>query len=597
VLFLEARSDGWAERWPLRGESFVLGRGAQADILLDDETISRRHLRLTLVDGERIAVEDLGSTNGLRVDGERVARIELPVDRWFVAGNVMLAVRKGLSLTSRLDLHEDGEPSRRGRSADSPTASGRGMLTPPSPAEDRPTQTLLAALERARGPEEALAAVLEEARQLTGAAAVHLVERIDGRWSLRAAAGSTLPAAPERELLAAAESVDDGEARWQDGVLAHPAPPCGGGEGGWLLLHPWPDAREVPFRLRLLVALCGLCLGRHGEVEADLPDENADTRPASAPSTFVYVSALCRDLIAQVDRLAGATLPVLLCGESGTGKELLARRLHDRSPRRAGPFVALNCAALPRELLEAELFGIERGVATGVQARPGRFQLAAGGTLLLDEVADLPPELQPKLLRALEAGEILPLGASAPIRVDVRVVSATHEDLAARVVERRFRRDLFHRIAGATVEVPPLRERPEDILPLAREFARRAAAEQSRRALCLDLEMARELLGYAWPGNVRELQHVISRAVALADGPFLHAALLPRELRTATDLLQGSAVLGLDEEYRVARRHFERLYFARLVERCAGNLSEASRIAGLTRSHLYRKLEDLDLRD
>jgi DNA-binding NtrC family response regulator len=304
-----------------------------------------------------------------------------------------------------------------------------------------------------------------------------------------------------------------------------------------------------------------------------------------------------RSLVRQVDRLARTDLPVFLHGESGTGKELLARRLHERSARSQGPFVVINCAALPHDLLEAELFGIETGVATGVSAREGKFALASGGTLFLDEVGDLPDGLQPKLLRALESGEIAPLGAPTPFAVDVRIVAASHQDLEAKIRRGEYRRDLLYRLAGAIIRVPPLRERPEEILPMARHFAVELSRSRGVPFEGLSMPAAQAMLGYSWPGNVRELRHAVARSVALSDGPVLGPEVLPEEVDATTDESAGQVFLGLGKPLKRARRDFERLYLEALIDRCGGNLTEASRRAGMSRSSLYRKLEELGLKD
>ena len=226
-------------------------------------------------------------------------------------------------------------------------------------------------------------------------------------------------------------------------------------------------------------------------------------------------------------RAAPSLLPVTLLGESGTGKEVAARAVHELSTRAAGPFVALNCGAIAHELAEAELFGHERGSFTGaVASAPGAFGAADGGTLFLDEIGDLPLSLQVKLLRALESGEVKPVGAARPRRIDVRIVCATHRDLRARVREGTFREDLYYRLRGVTVDLLPLRERPQDILPLADHFLAQVAGD-AQRTLAPDARAA--LLAHRWPGNARELRHVIHLAVLLCDGPVLRASSLRLE--------------------------------------------------------------------
>lgn len=604
MLYLEARVRGKVNRWPLAGESFIIGRGESCDVDLNDKSVSRAHLRLT-VKGRSILVEDLGSANGLLVEGRRVDRAELQADRWFAAGGVMLVVRRSVTLTSS----GPKTPSPKNSQGDRPTlenperesmspAQGSGPQLPAEPWDQ--FNGLAANLEKAPGPEAALEIWLEGLLRLSGVEGVILLYPVDNRWVVRSLAGRPIPPDLENEFFQLVSGHDRENPIVRSGKVLGHVVHRPGRDQGWLLFYPWPGDVEPGAQFRLAAAVCGqwpekpilprenLFAPRSGGNQAVVEEEVPE---------FICVSPLCQAMLREVDRLAVTGLPILLLGESGTGKELLARRIHARSPRRAGPFLAINCAALPRDLLEAELFGIERGVATGVEPRAGRFAEANGGTLLLDEIGDLPMELQPKLLRVLESGEVARLGARRPIPVDVRIVAATHQDLSERVRNHAFRLDLFHRIAGATVKVPALRERPEDILPLAREFARKLAGDSQGRFQGLDLEAARLLLGYSWPGNVRELFYAVSRAVALSDGPVLHPALLPSDITGQGDLFRADLILGLNDDFRSARQAFEKFYFGRMIQRCEGNLSEVARMAGLTRSHLYNKLDELGLRE
>src|SRR5260221_9265204 len=225
-----------------------------------------------------------------------------------------------------------------------------------------------------------------------------------------------------------------------------------------------------------------------------------------------------------LSRAAGTDATVLLEGESGTGKELFARALHALSPRADGPFVAINCAAIPETLLETELFGHEKGAFTGAASRkPGKFELAHRGTLFLDEIGDLPLTLQPKILRALEEKRFDRVGGTAPIQVDVRVVAATNRNLRAAVAVRQYREDLYFRLSVFPITIPPLRERPGDIQMLARHFIERFCRDLNKKPLSLAPSAVEELLAYSWRGNVRELQNCIERAVILTDGDTIHA--------------------------------------------------------------------------
>jgi formate hydrogenlyase transcriptional activator len=257
------------------------------------------------------------------------------------------------------------------------------------------------------------------------------------------------------------------------------------------------------------------------ELRREVLDLRDEVRSAYSFGTIVGSSPVMRAALEEVHQVAGSDVTVLLLGETGTGKELLARLLHERSRRSARPFVAVNCAALPEHLIESEMFGHERGAFTGAVARkPGRFEVAHRGTLFLDEVGDLPLNAQSKLLRALQEREVLRVGGTQPIGVDVRVVAATHQDLPGRIASREFRDDLFYRLSVFPIRVPPLRERPEDI-PLLADFMTDVYARRlGKRVKGLTREAHAALAGYSWPGNVRELQNVVERAVILtAAGP------------------------------------------------------------------------------
>lgn len=248
---------------------------------------------------------------------------------------------------------------------------------------------------------------------------------------------------------------------------------------------------------------------------------------ATAARYIVGASAALKETLAAVELVAGSDTTVLLLGETGTGKELLARALHERSRRATRPFLALNCAAMPASLLESELFGHERGAFTdALAARAGKFELADGGTLFLDEIGDLPRTAQPKLLRALQEGEVQRVGGGAPRKVDVRVIAATNKDLQTMVAEGAFRADLYYRIAVFPITVPRLRDRPGDIPELARHFVRHFAARFGQSVAEIDAAALDQLAAYEWPGNVRELQNVIERAVILAQGKRIGPGLL-----------------------------------------------------------------------
>ncbi len=283
----------------------------------------------------------------------------------------------------------------------------------------------------------------------------------------------------------------------------------------------------------------------------------------------------------KVRAVADTDAPVLLLGESGTGKELVARAIHHNSGRRDGPFVPVNCAAIPADLLESELFGHERGAFTGaVRKRRGLFAEAHGGTMLLDEVGDIPGNLQGKLLRALQDGTVRPVGADEEVRLDVRVVSATHQDLPALVGQGRFREDLYYRIAVIPIRLPSLRERSEDILPLAEHFLTRAAATLDKRLDGFDENATAWLMNHRWPGNVRELENVVERAATLARGPRITRGDLGVEFAPDT-AARGSLRPTLAE--------LTDQYVRRVLEETKGDKVTAAKILGVSVRTLQRR--------
>lgn len=308
-----------------------------------------------------------------------------------------------------------------------------------------------------------------------------------------------------------------------------------------------------------------------------------------------------------IEKVAETDATVLVRGESGTGKELVARELHDRnSARREGAFVAVNCAALPSELIESELFGHEKGAFTGAAARrEGKFEQANGGTLFLDEIGDMSANVQAKLLRALEERRIERLGSNDSIPVDVRIVSATHRPLEQEISKGNFRADLFYRLQVVTIEIPPLRERREDIPLLAETFASAAAEKFDLPARPLGASTLRRLVDYAWPGNVRELKNTMDRAVILAEGKELTPHDLPGEITgrsqaaietdSPEDGAEGGLRVPFTADFREDRREFERRYIRRCLEHTQGNVTRAAEILGMHRQSLQHKLRQLGL--
>jgi DNA-binding NtrC family response regulator len=294
-----------------------------------------------------------------------------------------------------------------------------------------------------------------------------------------------------------------------------------------------------------------------------------------------------------VRQIADTTATVLITGESGTGKELIARAIHRQGGRRDRPFVAVNCAALPAELLESELFGHERGAFTGAHARKlGKFEVAHTGTLLLDEVGSLRLDLQPKLLRALQEREIERVGGSRAIGIDVRIIAATNADLRQAVAAGRFREDLFYRLHVVPIALPPLRHRRDDVAPLARHFMAKYARQFAKTVTDLSPGALGALERYHWPGNVRELENIIARSVALASEPIVQLDQIPLDVALAPAEATAEDQLNLRE----ARHDVERLLILRALDRAGGNQTVAARLLGMHRNTLLVKLAQLGLR-
>ncbi len=527
---------------PTEGE-LSIGRAEDADLRLPGNGISRRHALLR-VRASDFTLQDLGSSNGTIVRGERVpARHEVSVTpgESLLVGDFVLVVRprRSLGTTRHIWSHEYfearvAEQCERCRDSGSPfhvLSISVGPQAPDDPARivamELPASHLLGSFSRGL-----FGVLLLDATESSAAALAARIER-----ALREA-GCTASAQ----------------------VLAYPR-----------------DGTSASVLMGRLVGA-------------------SDGDAAASSGSFILRSPVMVALHRQTDRVARSELSVLILGETGVGKDVLARSIHDRSERRDKPFLRLNCAALSENLLESELFGHEKGAFTGAtHTKPGLLLAAAGGTVFLDEIGELPPRLQPKLLQVLETREILSVGSVKPRSIDVRFIAATNRDLEAEAVTGAFRSDLYYRLAAFTALVPPLRERREDILPLAQEFLRRARDKQrSQGTPGIRDEAAARLLDYAWPGNVRELRNVIERAVILSEGAPIGPEHLPLEKMRSVLLVAPRKPLpesdvGLDFLTPKERAERERILDA--LSASAGNQSKTAEKLGISRSTLLNRLD------
>jgi two-component system nitrogen regulation response regulator GlnG len=327
-------------------------------------------------------------------------------------------------------------------------------------------------------------------------------------------------------------------------------------------------------------------------------------------TAFIGGSRAAQGAFKTAGKVAGKDVTVLILGESGTGKELLARLIHAASPRSDGPFVAMNSAAVPRELMESELLGFEKGAFTGaVEAKKGKFELADGGTIFLDEVGDMAPDLQARLLRVIQEKEFYRVGGKEPVRVDVRIITATNQDLDKAVHEKRFREDLLFRLNGVAITLPPLRERKGDVALLSAHFLERFAAEFGSGARTLSKKAIEALEAYQWPGNVREIENVLRRAVLLAPGAVIAPADLnlpeaERKKESLEEMITAKLRQFIDKTDRRGRQELydlimpfmERPLIRLVLEKTRGNQVQAAEVLGINRNTLRKKIKELDIK-
>ncbi|HLL00475.1 MAG TPA: sigma 54-interacting transcriptional regulator [Myxococcaceae bacterium] len=548
----------------------IVGRAPAAGLRIDDQTLSREHARFVL-SGTRVTVEDLGSKNGTFFAGSRISRVELTLGDEIVLGAVALQVQalgaRGDSLGLEREevlRHLVEEELTRARQFRRPFALlmvrvlSQGVAAAPERQESAWIEAVLGHLR----PVDHLA--------LYGASALEVLLPETGvEEALRIARAITASRLGEGSQLLA-------------GLALYPA---SGGTADEL----FEAAREAAYR-----------------ASPEQPLESGQTASLAleqGPEGALIAGQAMRPLLQTVASVATSRIPVVLQGETGTGKEVLAQLIHDSGPRKGRRIVRVNCGAIPRDLIESTLFGHERGAFTGaLQQQKGVFEEADGGTVFLDEIGELPPAAQASLLRVLEVGAFNRVGSNRELVVDVRIVAATHRDLEAMVEAGTFRSDLYYRLSGVVLELPPLRERRDELEPLARRFLHAANTANGRRVEGITQETLALLRAYAWPGNVRELRNVIERAVVVTQGVLIGPEDLPARVRTGggrpevASSKASALAVPEQEQGREKVQQFEARMLQEALEATGWNRAEAARRLGMAVRTLSYRLKVLGVK-
>jgi DNA-binding NtrC family response regulator/pSer/pThr/pTyr-binding forkhead associated (FHA) protein len=576
VLKILSDDGATVRRFRLAPGEHVVGSAVDADLPLDLPGVSRRHALLRVLADGGAVVTDLGSKNGTFLAGRRIQETAVCGSAAIAFGAVQALLQAEDPARMALLLSPPREEGAAGR-ARTPTPPQEGLTTaglhPVERLAESLQEVLVPLLETSAGPEETAAALAQRWIEVLPVTRVEFLR----------------PALREDAVVAAASTRRPVSGRIESLEVEGP--------GGWKVRLRAPESvrlAALTSLLRLALGLLDAGLGRRrrwseGGSSRPRPSSGSGELTPPPPGLGQEMSRIYRS----AGKVARGDVPVLILGESGSGKEVLARWVHARSRRAEGPFLAVNCAALPKELLEAELFGIERGVATGVEARPGLLERASGGTVFLDEVGDMAAETQAKVLRVLESTSLYRVGGRNPVQVDVRFVAATNRELEALVEEGGFRRDLFHRLAAFQVKLPPLRERKEEIPSLAARFFHRELEKNGLASPGITRAALGALVRYPWPGNVRELQNEIAKAALLLEAgePLDLEHLAERIRRIPGDGTSPESCLTLEETVLRA----ERGAFAVALAAAEGDASRAMELLGVSRTTYYRKLKELGL--
>jgi Nif-specific regulatory protein len=588
--------------FPLPEGEFWVGRQATNDLQLEDNAVSRRHC-LFVRTGDNCSVKDLESRNGTFVTGTPVTEHPLlPGDEIRIGGSVFCYQVDANATLVPHELNEASTNTRELRFEESLyLSSDEYTILPPSARALHDLRTLLRVstmLHSFRGLHDTTSATAAEVLRshLTSLlldlipasrAAIFIPGAPPGEW------------APNPQVLARA--CDEMVVIWLEGrdaagvsVLAAPLIVRGEVAAVVYLESGETEHRFDEGHLQLLTAVAGMAAvaWENATILGWLQQENDRLQSElKLEHGMVGVSDKLRDLQRQIAKVASSNSNVLILGESGTGKELIARALHRSSLRAAGPFVAINCAALTETLLESELFGHERGAFTGaITQKKGKLEVAEGGTVFLDEIGELSPLLQAKLLRVLQEREMERVGGTKTIQLDIRVLAATNRDLEEAVKRDDFRRDLFYRLNVVSLKAPALRERPEDTLPLAEHFAKKYAAECGRKIVGLAPEARAYLQSYSWPGNVRELENAIERAVVLGSADMVLAEDLPEHIRESRPAAVSASM------YEEAVEAAKRQVVLQAFDQVNHDHEAAAKILGLHPNYLHKLIRTMNLK-
>ena len=583
-----------------------VGRSPANEIVLDEPGVSQHHAAL-LCQSSVLEIRDLASKNGTYVNGVRISEKKLKPGDELRFGSLALRIEEVDPEDTWLGVHASAAGSEETTPATADATSTVVWNRSVGSLEARRWLQLLddVAQELVTPAANRLTRALGPLRRAYGASGVALLELVPGDPVVRASHGRLHAELPHQQLkdcvreagrsatalVRAVPGKKEGTPSWTIAVAA-------GSPVGIALQGAEISEAAGTLALRTIARLFELSLRRRAK--RDIKPEIA--AELSYPQRYVQgESAVMTEVYQQLAAISQTNLPLLILGETGVGKELVARTVHLSSDRRDRPFLPINCAAIPTDLLEAELFGIGRGVATGVEQRKGKFALAHGGTLFLDEIGEMPVALQGKLLRALEESVIRPLGAE-PVKIDVRIVAATNSDLEEKTDRGQFRPDLYYRLAGMVVTVPPLRKRREDIPALVEHFFRGACEESGRRVTGITYGGLRRLTGRSWPGNVRELEHAVRQLVYLAPvGSAIDSKLVAGIGEHTAELgVRGEAPSPAGDFTRWENLDLhlaEKTLLEEALQRVAGNQSEAAKLLGVSRSSLRRRLRKHGLHD